>query len=169
MQTEEELVEAHPEGEDQKAGKGTLETATSLDTFAGKIHVKWAPEAAVSSLGQMPFFIEFLVCDSFLTRLFSTTANCAKIAARPARPLPGRSQIVQSGAAGGPAQDHWSVRQMGRSLSAALQQRERAGEEGHPGNAVAIGAEWSLALRPHQRNPRRWHQSGDAGNDAGGK
>lgn len=60
MQTEEELVEAHPEGEDQKAGKGTVETATSLDTFAGKIHVKWAPEAAVSSLGQMPFFIEFL-------------------------------------------------------------------------------------------------------------
>jgi hypothetical protein len=35
-------------------------TVTSLDTFAGKIHAKWAPEAAVSSLGLMPFFIEFL-------------------------------------------------------------------------------------------------------------
>jgi hypothetical protein len=33
---------------------------TGVDTFAGKIHVKWVPEAAVSSLGQMPFFIEFL-------------------------------------------------------------------------------------------------------------
>ena len=54
------MVEADPEGEAQKAGKGTVETATSLDTFAGKIHVKWAPEASVSSLGQMPFFIEFL-------------------------------------------------------------------------------------------------------------
>jgi len=32
----------------------------SLDTFAGKIHVKWVPEATVSSLGQMPYFIEFL-------------------------------------------------------------------------------------------------------------
>ena len=31
-----------------------------MDTFGGKIQVKWAPEAAVSSLGLMPFFIEFL-------------------------------------------------------------------------------------------------------------
>ena len=29
-------------------------------TFAGKIHVRFAPEATVSSLGLMPFFIEFL-------------------------------------------------------------------------------------------------------------
>lgn len=35
-------------------------TTTSIDTFAGKIHVKWVPEAAVSSLGLMPYFIEFL-------------------------------------------------------------------------------------------------------------
>ena len=31
-----------------------------MDTFAGKVFVKWSAEAAVSSLGLMPFFIEFL-------------------------------------------------------------------------------------------------------------
>jgi len=60
MSKEEEVVQAHPEGEVQIAGNQPAETVTSLDTFAGKIHVKWAPEAAVSSLGLMPFFIEFL-------------------------------------------------------------------------------------------------------------
>ena len=60
MSKEEEVVQAHPEGEVQIARNQPAETATSLDTFAGKVHVKWAPEAAVSSLGLMPFFIEFL-------------------------------------------------------------------------------------------------------------
>ena len=60
MSKEEEVVRAHPEGEVQTAGNQPAETVTSLDTFAGKIHVKWAPEATVSSLGLMPFFIEFL-------------------------------------------------------------------------------------------------------------
>jgi hypothetical protein len=60
MRKETDLVPAHPEGEVQIAGNQPTESATTLDTFAGKIHVKWAPEAAVSSLGLMPFFIEFL-------------------------------------------------------------------------------------------------------------
>ena len=60
MNNEKELVPAHPEGEVQIGGNQPAETVTSLDTFAGKIHVKWSPEAAVSSLGLMPFFIEFL-------------------------------------------------------------------------------------------------------------
>ena len=60
MSKEDEVVQAHPEGEVQIARNQAAETGSSLDTFAGKIHVKWAPEATVSSLGQMPFFIEFL-------------------------------------------------------------------------------------------------------------
>jgi hypothetical protein len=60
MNTEKEVVPAHPEGEVEIAGNRPEETATTIDTFAGKIHVKWAPEAAVSSLGLMPYFIEFL-------------------------------------------------------------------------------------------------------------
>lgn len=60
MNNEKALVEAHPEGEVEIAGNQPAETVTSVDTFAGKIHVKFAPEATVSSLGLMPFFIEFL-------------------------------------------------------------------------------------------------------------
>jgi hypothetical protein len=60
MGNEEEIVQAHPEGEVQIAGNQAAESVTSLDTFAGKIHVRFAPEATVSSLGLMPFFIEFL-------------------------------------------------------------------------------------------------------------
>ncbi len=60
MNKEEDVVEAHPQGEVQTAGNQPAETVSSLDTFAGKVRVKWAPEATVSSLGLMPFFIEFL-------------------------------------------------------------------------------------------------------------
>jgi hypothetical protein len=60
MDKREEAIQAHPKGETQIAGNQQAEPVTSVDTFAGKVHVKWAPEAAVSSLGLMPFFIEFL-------------------------------------------------------------------------------------------------------------
>ena len=60
MSDEKALVEIHPKGERPAAEMQPLETVTSVDTFAGKIQVKWVPEAAVSSLGLMPFFIEFL-------------------------------------------------------------------------------------------------------------
>lgn len=60
MSKEEQGVEAHPLGEVEIAESQRAETVTSLDTFAGKIHVKWSPEATVSSLGLMHFFIEFL-------------------------------------------------------------------------------------------------------------
>src|SRR6266498_5065075 len=60
MSKKEEGVQAHPLGDVEIAENQVSETVTSLDTFAGKIHVKWSPEATVSSLGLMPFFIEFL-------------------------------------------------------------------------------------------------------------
>jgi Transposase DDE domain group 1 len=60
MNDEKALIPVHPEGEPLKGAMQPPETALSLDTFAGKIQFKWAPEADVSSLGQMPFFIEYL-------------------------------------------------------------------------------------------------------------
>src|SRR2546423_11026517 len=60
MSDEKALSTVHPEGEQQKEEIQPPETALSLDTFAGKIQFKWVPDADVSSLGQMPFFIEFL-------------------------------------------------------------------------------------------------------------
>ena len=32
----------------------------SLDTFAGKVQIRWVPDGAVSTLGLLPFFTEFL-------------------------------------------------------------------------------------------------------------
>ncbi|MCX7013864.1 MAG: hypothetical protein NTW86_15155 [Candidatus Sumerlaeota bacterium] len=34
--------------------------AVAVETFGGWIHVEWDPQAAVTPLGQLPFFIEFL-------------------------------------------------------------------------------------------------------------
>lgn len=36
------------------------QSAIALDTFGGRIHVEWDPAAAVTPLGQLPFFIDFL-------------------------------------------------------------------------------------------------------------
>jgi hypothetical protein len=60
MSDEKALIKIHPEGEAAAVKVPPLETPVDVDTFAGKIQVKWVPEAAVSSLGQMAFFIEFL-------------------------------------------------------------------------------------------------------------
>ena len=60
MSEEEHVVQAHPAGEVQTIGSQSPQTTCSLDTFAGKVYVKWSAEAPVSSLGLMPFFIEFL-------------------------------------------------------------------------------------------------------------
>lgn len=54
-----ELV-THPLGED---GNGALVPASepiAVDTFGGRLHVEWNPQAAVTPLGQLPFFIEYL-------------------------------------------------------------------------------------------------------------
>lgn len=37
-----------------------VESAVGADTFAGRIQVRWDPAAAVTPLGQLAFFIEFL-------------------------------------------------------------------------------------------------------------
>ena len=60
MSDEKALIKVHPEGESEIGEMQPPETALSLDTFAGKIQFRWAPDAEVSSLGQMAFFIEFL-------------------------------------------------------------------------------------------------------------
>ena len=50
----------HPEGETNLPAKTQLSEAIEVETFAGKIHVEWDPTAAVTPIGQLPFFIEFL-------------------------------------------------------------------------------------------------------------
>src|SRR5438094_3188777 len=60
MSEEEAIEKVHPEGERKSGGIEGPEGSGNVDTFAGKIQVKWVPEATVSSLGLMPYFIEFL-------------------------------------------------------------------------------------------------------------
>lgn len=50
----------HPVGEAIVPQKRPLSTAIEVETFAGKVHVEWDPTAAVTPIGQLPFFIEFL-------------------------------------------------------------------------------------------------------------
>ena len=60
MSDEKALIKVHPKGGPETGEMQAPETVLSLDTFAGKVQFRWAPDAAVSSLGQMVFFIEFL-------------------------------------------------------------------------------------------------------------
>jgi len=50
----------HPAGEMEIPPKQALSTAIEVETYAGKIHVEWDPTAAVTPIGQLAFFIEFL-------------------------------------------------------------------------------------------------------------
>ena len=51
---------AHPAGEELLVDKNVLPEAVEVDTFAGKLHVEWDPDATVTPMGQLPFFIQFL-------------------------------------------------------------------------------------------------------------
>ena len=57
---EESLLLAHPAVEPGKVGWEGEGGTQSLDTFAGKVQVRWVPDGAVSTLGLLPFFTEFL-------------------------------------------------------------------------------------------------------------
>jgi len=47
-------------GEAKRKDLARPKQTISLDTFGGRIHVEWDPAAAVTPLGQLPFFIDFL-------------------------------------------------------------------------------------------------------------
>jgi hypothetical protein len=49
--------DAHPMGELNKISKNVT---LAVDTFRGKVHVEWDPHGAVTPIGQLVFFIEFL-------------------------------------------------------------------------------------------------------------
>jgi hypothetical protein len=50
----------HPKGGKLQAAKRPALAACTVDTYDGKIHIEWDPDAAVTPLGQLPFFIQFL-------------------------------------------------------------------------------------------------------------
>ncbi len=50
----------HPAGESESTALVPHAGPVAVDTFGGRIHVEWDPQAAVTPLGQLPFFTEFL-------------------------------------------------------------------------------------------------------------
>ena len=53
-------IMTHPLGESQTKALIPVADPVSVDTFGGRIHVEWNPQAAVTPLGQLPFFIDYL-------------------------------------------------------------------------------------------------------------
>jgi hypothetical protein len=50
----------HQNGESKKAKNFSVLGLIPVDTFGGKVHVKWDSQASLTPLGQLAFFIEFL-------------------------------------------------------------------------------------------------------------
>ena len=49
----------HPAGESETGALVPYAGPVAVDTFGGRVHVEWDPQAAVTPLGQLPFFTEF--------------------------------------------------------------------------------------------------------------
>ena len=60
MDTEIQLSSCHPLGEPISSVPAVVKPAVFVDTYGGVVHVEWDPQAAVTPLGQLPFFISFL-------------------------------------------------------------------------------------------------------------
>ena len=50
----------HPRGDLPEMDKDPLSVTLAVDSFDGKIHIEWEPEASVTPMGQLAFFIQFL-------------------------------------------------------------------------------------------------------------
>ena len=50
----------NPKGDTELSLKKREISALVADTFDGKIHIEWDPQAQVTPLGQLPFFIQYL-------------------------------------------------------------------------------------------------------------
>ncbi len=47
-------------GEHESPLEASLSNTISADTFDGKVHIEWDPDAAITPIGQLPFFIQYL-------------------------------------------------------------------------------------------------------------
>jgi hypothetical protein len=66
-------LSAHPTGEQSAVGTGEPPAGVDLDSFFGPIRVEWDQEAAMTPLGQLPFFIDFLKASGLFDAL---VADC---------------------------------------------------------------------------------------------
>ena len=50
----------HPLGDPEPKALIPYAEPVRVETFGGRIHVEWDPQASVTAMGQLPFFIDFL-------------------------------------------------------------------------------------------------------------
>jgi hypothetical protein len=74
---------AHPVGEPQRTALVPCTGPVAVDTFGGRVHVEWDSQAAVTPLGQLPFFIEFLQVSG---RFDPWVATCPLVLSSPNAP-----------------------------------------------------------------------------------
>ncbi|MEJ2755403.1 MAG: transposase [Gammaproteobacteria bacterium] len=53
-------ISTHPESERESTDRRSTSEQLEVDTYDGKLFIEWDPEAAVTPLAQLPFFIQFL-------------------------------------------------------------------------------------------------------------
>ena len=75
----------HPMGECDTHTSMPIAGPVAVDTFGGRVHVEWDPQAAVTPLGQVPFFTEFLQVSG---RFDPWVASCPLVLTSPNAPSP---------------------------------------------------------------------------------
>ena len=60
MDTKDLVKVVHPLGEEETRAEEGESAPVFVDTYGGRVQVQWDREAAVTPLGQLPFFIDFL-------------------------------------------------------------------------------------------------------------
>ena len=75
----------HPFGEQALEEQSGSNESMALDSFGGRIHVRWSPDEAVTPPCQLPFFIDFLkqadLFDQFIATcpLLFSSPNAPKV------------------------------------------------------------------------------------------
>jgi len=54
------VCRVHPKGEQSPVERDGMPSGIGIDSFAGPVRVEWDREAALTPLGQLPFFVDFL-------------------------------------------------------------------------------------------------------------
>ena len=78
-----EAREGHPAGEGPGAARDVAREAVKVDTFGGTVHVEWDPDAAVTPLGHLAFFAEYLKVSG---RFDALVADCPLVYTSPNAP-----------------------------------------------------------------------------------
>ena len=76
----------HPQGESLSQAFSISSSPIPVDTYGDRVHVEWDPQATVTPLGQLPFFIEFLkTADLFAPWVLGLSGSYRKQGSSPMR------------------------------------------------------------------------------------